>query len=80
LFYFGVKGAHVLAQVFGGPLSTDQARYGDDILNVHIDYAPIAAAFAGWFDDYVLKEAVEHDNRRVAEWLEAELDRSRPSR
>lgn len=78
-FYFGVKGAHVLAQIFDSPPTgegTDEAaRAGDNMLNVHIDYAPIAAAFAGWFDDYVLKAANPpwQDNRAVADWLENEL-------
>jgi hypothetical protein len=82
-FYFGVKAAHVLAQVFGSPPSADKAERpagsGDDMLNVHIDYAPIAAAFAGWFDDYVLKAADPpwHDNHAVANWLEDELGRTR---
>ena len=49
------------------------------MLNVHIDYAPIAAAFAGWFDDYVLKEADPpwQDNRAVADWLEDQLGKLR---
>ena len=78
-FYFGVKGAHVLAQVFDSQAEEGAekvARSGDNMLNVHIDYAPIAAAFAGWFDERVLKAAVDppwHDNRRVADWLEAQL-------
>ena len=82
-FYFGVKGAHVLAQVFGSPPSADRAERsagsGNDMLNVHIDYAPIAAAFAGWFDDYVLKEADPpwQDNRAVADWLEDQLGKLR---
>jgi hypothetical protein len=81
-FYFGVKGAHVLAQVFGSPPSADRAERsagsGNDMLNVHIDYAPIAAAFAGWFDDYVLKEADPpwQDNRAVADWLEDQLGKT----
>lgn len=86
-FYFGVKAAHVLAQVFDSPLSGEEtertARPGDSMLNVHIDYAPIAAAFAGWFDEHVLKAAVDppwQDNRKVADWLEAELGKSRHSR
>jgi transcriptional regulator with XRE-family HTH domain len=79
-FYFGVKGAHVLAQVSGSPPSADQAERpagGNDMLNVHIDYAPIAAAFAGWFDDYVLKAADPpwQDNHAVANWIEDELRR-----
>ena len=85
-FYFGVKGAHVLAQVFGSPPSADRgerpAGSGNDMLNVHIDYAPIAAAFAGWFDDYVLKAADPpwQDNHAVADWLEKELgELRRPS-
>jgi transcriptional regulator with XRE-family HTH domain len=82
-FYFGVKGAHVLAQVFGSPPSADRAERpagsGNDMLNVHIDYAPIAAAFAGWFDDYVLKAADPpwQDNHAVANWLEEELGKLR---
>lgn len=78
-FYFGVKGAHVLAQVFGSPSSADRAEQaagsGNEMLNVHINYAPIAAAFAGWFDDHVLKAANPpwQDNRAVADWLEGEL-------
>ena len=81
-FYFGVKGAHVLAQVFGSPPSADRAERpagsGNDMLNVHIDYAPIAAAFAGWFDDYVLKAADPpwHDNHAVANWLEDQLGKT----
>jgi transcriptional regulator with XRE-family HTH domain len=80
-FYFGVKGAHVLAQVFGSPPTADAAERsagsGNDMLNVHIDYAPIAAAFAGWFDDYVLKGAdpAWQDNHAVANWLEEQLGR-----
>jgi hypothetical protein len=82
-FYFGLKGTHVLAQVFGSPPSTDQAERpagpGNDMLNVHIDYAPIAAAFAGWFDDYVLKASDPpwQDNHAVANWLEDQLGKSR---
>jgi hypothetical protein len=81
-FYFGVKGAHVLAQVFGSPPNTARterpAGSGNDMLNVHIDYAPIAAAFAGWFDDYVLKAADPpwHDNHAVANWLEDQLGKT----
>ena len=80
-FYFGIKGAHVLAQVSGSPPSADQAERsagsGNDMLNVHIDYAPIAAAFTGWFDDYVLKAADPpwQDNHAVANWIEDELKR-----
>jgi hypothetical protein len=79
--YFGVKGAHVLAQVSGSPPSPDQAERsagsGNDMLNVHIDYPPIAAAFAGWFDDYVLKAADPpwQDNHAVANFIEDELKR-----
>ena len=82
-FYFGVKGAHVLAQVFGSPPSADRAERaagsGNDMLNVHIDYAPIAAAFAGWFDDYLLKAADPpwQDNRATADWLEDQLGKPR---
>lgn len=83
-FYFGVKEAHVLAQVFDSQPSQEgtggSTRSGDNMLNVHIDYAPIAAAFAGWFDEHVLKTAVDppwHDNRSVADWLEAEFERFR---
>lgn len=83
-FYFGVKAAHVLAQVFDNPLSGEGAeeagRPGDNMLNVHIDYAPIAVAFAGWFDEHVLKAAVDppwQDNHKVADWLEAELRNTR---
>jgi hypothetical protein len=82
-FYFGVKGAHVLAQVFGSPPSSDQAEWpassGNDMLNVHIDYTPIAAAFAGWFDDYILRAADPpwHDNHAVANWLEDQLGKLR---
>jgi hypothetical protein len=79
-FYFGVKGAHVLAQVFDGSPAgegTDEAAgAGDNMLNVHIHYAPIAEAFAGWFDERVLRPAVRpawQDNRGVADWLEGEL-------
>jgi hypothetical protein len=81
-FYFSVKGTHVLAQVFGNPPSADRAERPagsvNDMLNVHIDYAPIAAAFAGWFDDYVLKAADPpwHDNHAVANWLEEQLSTS----
>ena len=82
-FYFGVKAAHVLAQVFDNPLNGEDAeetaRLGDSMLNVHIKYAPIAAAFAGWFDEHVLKAAVDppwQDNHKVADWLEAELQAS----
>ena len=86
-FYFGVKAAHVLAQVFENPLSgegsEETVRPGDNMLNVHIDYAPIAAAFAGWFDEHVLKTAVDppwYDNRKVADWLETKLGKARHSR
>jgi len=80
-FYFGIKGAHVLAQVSGSPPTADQAERsagsGNDMLNVHIDYAPIAAAFTGWFDDYVLKAADPpwQENHAVANWIEDELKR-----
>ena len=73
----------MLAQVFGSPPSAGPAERhagsGSDMLNVHIDYAPIAAAFAGWFDDYVLKAAVPpwQDNHAVADWLEKELRKLR---
>jgi hypothetical protein len=83
-FYFGVKATHVLAQVFDNPPSwegTEEAgRPGDNMLSIHIDYAPIAVAFAGWFDEHVLKAAVDppwQDNHKVADWLEAELGKSR---
>ena len=83
-FYFGVKADHVLAQVFdyraGEECADETARTGDNLLNIHIDYAPIAAAFAGWFDEHVLKAAVDppwQDNRSVASWLETELEASR---
>lgn len=84
-FYLGVKGAHVLAQVFDSLPSgegTDQAaRASDNMLNVHIHNAPIAEAFSGWFDERVLKTAVHpfwQDNHSVADWLETELrDHSR---
>ena len=73
----------MLAQVFdsraGEECADETARTGDNLLNIHIDYAPIAAAFAGWFDEHVLKAAVDppwQDNRRVASWLEAELEAS----
>ena len=86
-FYFGVKGAHVLAQVFEGPqggAGTDEAgRAGDNMLNVHIRYAPIAEAFAGWFDERVLKAAIHpswQDNHGVADWLEVELQQHGRSR
>ena len=85
-FYFSVKGAHVLASVFdtfsveeSGERANESARISDNMLNVHIHYAPIAAAFAGWFDERVLKAAVDppwQDNREVANWLEAELKAS----
>lgn len=86
-FYFGVKAAHVLAQVFESPGSQEgagDAAYPSDenMLSIHIDYAPIAAAFAGWFDEHVLKAATDppwQDNRSVAQWLEAELASSRGS-
>ena len=80
--YFWVKGAHVLAQVFGSPHEeegTDKAAEASDaMLNIHIHSAPIAGAFAGWFDEHVLKTAVHpawQDNRGVADWLEAELQK-----
>ena len=72
----------MLASVFDRPWEggrTDEARPGDNMLSVHIHYAPIAAAFAGWFDERVLKAAVHpawQDNREVADWLEAELEAS----
>ena len=71
-FYSGVKADHVLpkssttAQVRNRDKT---ARTGDNLLNIHIDYAPIAAAFAGWFDQHVLKAAADppwQDNRSVA--------------
>ncbi len=80
--YFWVKGAHVLAQVFGSPQEpqgTDRAaQASDDMLNIHIHSAPIAGAFAGWFDEHVLKTATHpgwQDNRDVADWLENELQK-----
>jgi hypothetical protein len=83
-FYFGVKAAHVLAQVFDNALDEEDAekttRPRDNMLNVHINYAPIAVAFAGWFDEHVLKAAVDppwQDNHKVADWLEVELGKSR---
>ena len=86
-FYFGVKAAHMLAQAFDSQTSEKEpeeaARPGDNMLNVHINYAPIAAAFAGWFDEHVLTAAVDppwQDNRSVARWLEAELEASRRQR
>jgi hypothetical protein len=86
-FYFGVKGPHVLAQVFdgraGGKGTDKAAPAGDNMLNVHIRYAAIAEAFAGWFDERVLKAVVHpswQDNNGVADWLQAELQRHRPSR
>ncbi len=85
-FYFGVKASHVLAQVFDSTLSGEEAgetaRPSDDMLNVHIDCAPIAAAFAGWFDDYVLKAADPpwQENHKVADWLETELGKSKRAR
>ena len=76
----------MLASVFdtfsveeSGERANESARIGDNMLNVHIHYAPIAAAFAGWFDERVLKAAVDppwQDNREVANWLEAELKAS----
>jgi hypothetical protein len=79
-FYFGVKGAHVLAQVFDSAGMEGSARHPDEnMLSIHIDYAPIAEAFAGWFDEHVLKAAVDppwQDNRSVASWLEATLEAS----
>ena len=85
--YLGVKGPHVLASVFdsspGGDGTAEAARVGDNMLDVHIHYAPIAEAFAGWFDERVLKAAVDppwQDNRGVADWLEAELEASKRPR
>ena len=78
-FYFGVKEAHVIAQIFDSPPAggaNEAARPGNDMLNVHIQYAPTAEAFAGWFDERVLTTAVHpawQDNRGVADWLENEL-------
>ena len=62
----------------GGHEGTDQtaAESGDKVLNVHINYAPIARALAGWFDERILKAALKpawQDNRSVADWLEKEL-------
>ena len=86
-FYFGVKGPHVLAQVFdrpaGGKGTDEAAPAGDNMLNVHIRYAAIAEAFAGWFDERVLKAAVHpswQDNNGVANWLQTELQRHGHSR
>ena len=83
-FYFGVKGAHVMAQVFDSAGTEGSARRPDEnMLSIHIDYAPIAEAFAGWFDEHVLKAAVDppwQDNRSVASWLETTLEASRRPR
>ena len=86
-FYFGIKAAHMLILIEDGPASgeatEEAARAGNNMLSIHIDYAPIAAAFAGWFDEHVLKAAVDppwQDNRSVADWLEAELQAARRPR
>jgi hypothetical protein len=79
-FYFGVKGAHVLAQVFGNPEEAEgrgkATQPCDEMLNIHIHSAPIAQAFAGWFDEHVLKTAIYpawQNNHDVADWLQGEL-------
>jgi hypothetical protein len=86
-FYFEVKANHVLAQVFDNPagetLTGAVGSLDENMLSVHIDYEPIAAAFAGWFDEHVLKPETKppwHDNRSVAKWLEDELRKSKNSR
>jgi transcriptional regulator with XRE-family HTH domain len=81
-FYFEVKAAHVLAQVFDMREQGKQAvrSCDDDMLSAHIECSPIADAFAGWFDEHVLKAAVDppwQDHHRVAEWLEKELEQSK---
>lgn len=87
-FFFEVKAGHMLAQVFDRPASQDGSqaagrRPDENMLSIHINYAPIAAAFAGWFDEHVLKAAIDppwQDDRSVAAWLEAELEASRRAR
>ena len=81
--YLEVKANHVLAQVFdsqadGERAGEAEAAPGDNMLSVHIDCGPIATAFAGWFDEHVLKAAQDppwHDNRKVANWLQEQLDK-----
>ena len=87
-FFFEVKAGHMLARIFDRAASQDGSlaadhRPDENMLRIHINYAPIAAAFAGWFDEHVLKAAVDppwQDNRSVAGWLEAELEASRRAR
>lgn len=84
-FYLEVKAAHVLAQVLDRQPSKERPQMaagipGEDMLDVHIDCTSIATAFAGWFDEHVLKAANDppwHDNRKVANWLQEQLDESR---
>ena len=85
-FYFEVKANHVLAQVFDNPASDTEREttysLDENMLSVHIDCAPIAAAFAGWFDEHVLKPETTpawQENRSVANWLEDELRKSKNS-
>jgi hypothetical protein len=82
-FFFEIKAGHVVAQVFDrleGQRSGSPAHALDEnMLSVHINYAPIATAFAAWFDEHVLRAANDppwQDNRSVANWLKAELERS----
>lgn len=83
-FYLEVKTSHVLAQVFdareGG--QEEVRSSDDDMLSAHIDCAPIADAFAGWFDEHVLKTAAEppwQDNQRVASWIEEKFNQTKRS-
>ena len=88
-FYLEVKATHVLAQVLDRRPAKDRNEEfsagspGEDMLDIHIDCAPIATAFAGWFDEHVLKAAEDppwNDNRRVAAWLEKQLNKVRQLR
>jgi transcriptional regulator with XRE-family HTH domain len=83
-FYLEVKASHVLAQVFDTHPGADQTARScdDDMLSAHIDCAPIAEAFAGWFDEQILKTATSppwHDHHRVADWIEKRLEEARRS-
>lgn len=73
--FFEVKGSQVLAHVF---TDSDYTRR----LDVCIDSAPVAAAFAAFFDRNVWDKITPQmrDRRQVASWLEREMrnaDRAR---
>jgi hypothetical protein len=81
-FFFEVKASHVLAQVFDTRMPDKEAKHpsDDDMLSAHIDCPPIADAFAGWFDEHVLRTATDppwQDNHRVASWIEKQFQESK---